>query len=42
MFPVLALDRSGSMVLVACPLVAMVEDQVKDAVRRDLLAAYIL
>ena len=42
MFPVLALDRSGSVVLVVCPLVAIMEDQVKDAVRRDLLAAYIL
>ena len=42
MFPVLALDRSGSMVLVVCPLVTIAEDQVKDAVRRNLLAAYIL
>ena len=41
MFPALALDRSGSMVLVVCPLVTIAEDQVKDAVRRNLLAAYI-
>ena len=34
--------RSGSVVLVVCPLVAIMEDQVKDAVRRGLLAAYIL
>ena len=39
MFPVLAL-RSGSVVLIACPLVAIVEDQVKDSVRRDLVAVY--
>ena len=41
MFPVLAL-RSGSVVLVACPLVAIVEEQVKDSVRRDLLAVHTL
>ena len=37
----LLLRRSGSVVLVVCPLVAIMEDQVKDAVRRGLLAAYI-
>ena len=41
----LALDlqqRSSSVVLVVCPLIAIMEDQVKDAVRRGPLAAYIL
>ena len=37
----LLLRRSGSVVLVVCPLIAIMEDQVKDAVRRGLLAAYI-
>ena len=41
MFPVLAL-RSSSVVLIARPLVAIVEDQVKDFVRRDRVAVYIL
>ena len=41
MFPVLACLRP-SVVLVVCPLVAIIEDQVKDAVRRGLLTAYIL